>query len=121
MKLYLMLLVLVSGIAVQGQSTNAPMKVLPLTNSTPHRLADSLEAQTGGHGLPSINLSELKPNEVARGKVIFSGIAVEAVKTGRPLQLINPLAPPAYGSPDDNIVRDPTSRRTYLKIFAIKF
>jgi hypothetical protein len=72
----------------------------------------------GGHG---INLAELKPNELPAGRFIISGITVEAFKQRNLLQLINPLAPARYGSPDDNIVRDPTAHRTGLKIFALRF
>jgi hypothetical protein len=91
-----------------------------LTNSTPTHAGQSLQAQTARER-PTVTFTELKPNEMASGNVILSGIAVEAVKQRNPLQLINPLAPPQYGSPVDNIVRDPTSHRTGLKIFAIKF
>ena len=80
-----------------------------------------MEAQASLGGLHGINLAELKPNELPAGRFIISGISVEAVKQRNPLQLINPLAPPQYGSPDDNMVRDPTSHRTGLKIFAIRF
>ncbi len=121
MRLCLILLLLAAAFAVEAQSTNAPLKMAPITNAPPSQAGQSLEAQTALGGLKGLTLNELKPNEIAAGKLVFSGIAVEAVKKSNPLQLINPLAPPQYGSPDDNIVRDPTSHRTGLKFFAIRF
>ena len=121
MRLFLILLLLSGACAVQGQSTNAPIKVVPVTNSPPSQAGQSMEAQTALGGLHGMNLTELKPNELPAGRFIISGIAVEAVKQRNPLQLVNPLAPPQYGSPDDNIVKDPTSHRVGLKVFAIRF
>jgi hypothetical protein len=121
MRLSLILLLLSGACAVQAQSTNAPLKMVPMTNSLAGQSDQSMEAQTALGSLHDISLAELKPNEVKQGKFIFSGIAVEAVKQRNPLQLINPMAPPQYGSPDENIVRDPTTHRVGLKIFAIRF
>ena len=121
MRLLLILLLLSGTCAVQGQSTNAPSKVVPVTNAVPSQTGQSMEAQTALGGLHGMNLSELKPNELPAGRFIISGIAIEAVKQPNPLQLINPLAPPQYGSPDDNIVKDPIRHRAGLKVFAIRF
>lgn len=124
MRLYLILLLLFTASVVQAQLTNSPnspLKLTPITNSLPSQAGQSMEAQTALGGLHRINLTELKPNEIAQGKFVFSGIAVEAVKKSNPLQLINPLAPADYGSPDDNIVRDPTTHRVGFKLFAIRF
>ena len=64
----------------------------------------------------------VKPNEMVKGGIIYSGIAVQVVKTDNPLQLINPLAPPKYGSPEDNVMRDSFTGRVFgLKIFSIRF
>lgn len=122
MKRCLLLLLLFCALTVRAQSTNAPLLKLPLTNAAPTLAGQSLEAQTTGAGLPGLNLNELKPNEVARGRFLYSGIAVELLKKRDPFQLINPLAPPEYGSPDDNLVRDPPVGRVRgLKFFAIRF
>lgn len=122
MRLFVILLGLLTAFVVNGQSTNAPETRVPLTNSVPSRPGQSLELQSIGAGLPSMTFTEIKPNEFVKGTHIYSGIAVEAVKKRRPLQLINPLAPPEYGSPEDNVARDPINRRaTGLKIFAIRF
>src|SRR4051812_43455241 len=58
-----------------------------------------------------------KPNEVRRNGVSYSGIFVQLRKTDRPLELINPAAPPEYGSSHDNTVYDPQTGRTGLKLF----
>ena len=63
-----------------------------------------------------------KPNETKSKKVTYSGIAVQTAKADRPLHLINPAAPAAYGSGENNIARDPiTQKVSGLKLFAISF
>ncbi len=65
---------------------------------------------------------EVKLNEAYFGHLTFSGIGIELVKAGNPLQLINPAAPAAYGYADDNVVRDPiTGRASGLKVFSLQF
>lgn len=119
---YLMLLLLFVAFAAKAQSTNAPSASAPTTNSIARPAGQTLQAQTSERGMPAIGLNQLKANEIAHGKFVYSGITVEAVKKRNPLQMINPLAPAEYGSPEDNIVRDPINRRvTGLKIFAIRF
>lgn len=67
-------------------------------------------------------LREEKPNEIKRDNVSYSGIFVELSKTDQPLQLINPGAPPEYGSTEDNTVRDPINGEVSgLKLFSIQF
>ena len=62
------------------------------------------------------------PNQIVRGNVIYSGLAVQVMKAHNPIQLLNPAAPPQYGSALDNLDRDPTSVRAFgLKIFSIRF
>ncbi len=95
------------------------------TNSTASATAvrkPSFEAQTSGGNINTFILREPKPNEIIHGKATYDGIAIELYKTRRPLQLLNPLAPARYGSPDDNVVRDPiNSRATGLKFLSIRF
>jgi hypothetical protein len=62
-----------------------------------------------------------KPNEMKRNGISYSGILVQLVKTDKPLELINPAAPPEYGSSEDNLVRDPHTDRDGLKLFSIQF
>jgi hypothetical protein len=54
-------------------------------------------------------------------QVVYSGIAVQAVKKSNPLQLINPLAPVTYGSGEENLIREPAGRNDGLKIFSVSF
>jgi hypothetical protein len=54
--------------------------------------------------------------------VTVSGIAVAAVQADNKLQLLNPVAPPEYGTSEDSVVRDPiTGKVSGLKILAIEF
>ena len=68
-----------------------------------------------------LTLQPVKPNEIKRGHVTYSGILVELAKTDRPFELINPAAPAKYGSGEDNVVRDPNTGREGLKFFSIGF
>jgi hypothetical protein len=132
MKTLLALFIVLATLTVHAQSTNAPQPQAGSTNSaitggkTATGAPDKGSLNTGSSSTVSRFNLELpatsKPNELAKGNVTFSGSAVEVVKTKRPLQLLNPLAPPQYGSPEDNIARDPVNGKvTGLKIFAIKF
>ena len=67
-------------------------------------------------------LDELKPNEIKAGPISYSGIAVEIVKLGNPLELINPAAPAEYGFAEQNVIREPADGKVSgWKIFSIKF
>lgn len=118
MKSCLVLIVVLAASALYAQSTNAPA-----TNAVSGAHALGFEARTAGPGSePTFVLRQAKPNEIFKGDIIYSGIAVELFKTRRPLQLLNPRAAPQYGSPEDNLVRDPINgRSTGLKLFAIRF
>ena len=124
MKCLLALPIVLITFAVHSESTNA---VVNATNSLgPNAVStqtvQSLEAQIAKNFQGTLTLNQPKPNEIVKGRVVFSGIAVEAVKQRNPLQLFNPLAPPEYGSPEDNLVRgSPNGRPIGLKIFAIRF
>jgi hypothetical protein len=59
--------------------------------------------------------------EIRRGNVTYSGIAVQAIKARNPLHLVNPAAPPEYGSGANNAVRDNKGKVVGLKLFAISF
>jgi hypothetical protein len=62
-----------------------------------------------------------KANEIKRNGVTYNGILVELAKTDNPLQLINPAAPPEYGSSEDNVVRDANGEQRGLNLFSIHF
>jgi hypothetical protein len=86
--------------------------------------ADRLLESTGAQrGKPATGLAgAAKPNEILKGNVAYSGVAVQLLKAPNPLQLFNPAAPPQYGSAQDNLVRDPTTGRAFgLKIFSLRF
>lgn len=113
MKRLLMLFTVVLVFRATAQPTNAPA---PGPSPTL-----SFQAQAAARESPA-TLKEVKPNEIVSGKVTYSGIAIEAIKTGRPFQLLNPAAPAQYGSPEDNLVRNPINNRIVgLKFFAVRF
>jgi hypothetical protein len=94
-----------------------------LTNSAPAPAPGPFQAQAAARAkeTPAV-LLQPKPNEIVVGNVTYSGIVVEAVKTGKPLQLLNPVAPPIYGAPEDNVSRNLLNGKiTGLKFFAIRF
>ncbi len=65
---------------------------------------------------------EQKPNQTVRGDITYSGILVEAAKVDNPLQLLNPAAPAEYGEAEDNLLRDPITRKASgLKFLSIQF
>lgn len=85
---------------------------------------ESMESQlsTRLNKAVSISASEVKPNEIEKGKVAYSGITVSAFKTDNLAQLFNPFAPARYGSALDNALQDPaTGRARAWKVFSIQF
>jgi hypothetical protein len=73
-------------------------------------------------GVPELAFYEPKANELAVGRHTFSGVAVQVIKAKRPLQLLNPVAQPQYGSGWDNIEWFPASGSgPMLKLFSIDF
>lgn len=92
------------------------------TNDISNGSGALFQTQSIGRGQTNFVLKLTKPNELSLGRLTLSGIAVEAAKTPNPLQLFNPRAPIEYGSPEDNLVRDPIHGRvTGLKLFSIRF
>ncbi len=91
-------------------------------------MGSDFNAQVGKATAPSSN--EVKPNEIVKGNITYSGIVVEMLKTDNPLQLVNPFAPAKYGSADDNTITDPVTSKVYdptvgisrpWKLFSIRF
>ena len=66
-------------------------------------------------------LQSEKPNEIKRNGVTYSGILVELAKTDKPWELLNPAAPPEYGSSEDNVVKDANGGQRGLKLLSIGF
>lgn len=75
----------------------------------------------------SLYVTPRPPNQLSLDGVSCSGIVPLLLKNHNPLQLINPFAPPEYGSGFDNLVPGTvkldsnTSRPTGLKLFSISF
>ena len=93
-------------------------------NARPAETEGSLEYRlAAGLTRSSAALSKgAKPNEIVKGKITYSGIAVQLLTTDNPLQLVNPTAPAGYGSPEDNVIRDPVKGTVSgWKIFSIRF
>ena len=88
------------------------------------RAQDSMESQLNARLLKasSLSLREVKPNEIVKDDIVYSGIAVQAIKTDNLLQLFNPAAPAKYGSAEDNTLRgSSTGRASAWKFFSIRF
>ena len=94
------------------------------SNAQPAETEGSLEYRlAAGLAKSSAALSKgAKPNEIVKGKITYSGIAVQLLTTDNPLQLVNPVAPARYGSAEDNVIRDPVKGTiSGWKIFSIRF
>jgi hypothetical protein len=62
------------------------------------------------------------PNEISLGRHQVDGIAIQLINTDNPLQLINPAAPERYGSADNNVVPDISTRKASgLKLLEFQF
>lgn len=115
MKMFLASTLLAVGLTAFSQSAgNDPME---------SQIQRGLSEKENGN---LITLQTEKANEIRHGRIRYNGIFVQLVKTDNPLQLINPAAPPEYGSSRDNLVVDPNngpgnSSRQGLKLFSINF
>jgi hypothetical protein len=135
MKTFSLLILAFSILAARADSTNASGPLTLSTNvSVGQQAATNAPTPAGSRSetlstdlskqlAPStIIVLEPKPNELSLGRLKVSGIAIEAVKTGEPLKLINPFSPPTNSSPEDNVVRDPFNGKVNgLKVFAVHF
>jgi len=85
-------------------------------------LNPTIEKELKKHGDRSFVISTLdKPNEITHGRVTYSGIGVELVKTGNPLQLFNPYAADDR-SGYENLHLDPINGKpSGLNLFSIRF
>jgi len=93
-------------------------------NAQPVTSEEALESQlaTRLSKASSLIAYDVKPNEVVRDRVSYSGIAVQLLKTDNLLQLFNPAAPAKYGSAEDNVLRDSVSgRASAWKLLSIGF
>lgn len=110
---FLTLLMMFSAAGAAAQTTNAP----------PVAQEEALEADIVVRARETpLALREDKPNQIQGRKLSYSGVPIFVLRTRHPLQLINPAAPARYGDAEDNVVRDPVTRRVSgLKFFCIKF
>ncbi len=73
-------------------------KASPVTTNAPTPQAEKvLQAQPHRSflkGAPQLTFAEPKANELALARHTYSGIVVQVIKAKRPLQLLNPFAPP---------------------------
>jgi len=68
-------------------------------------------------GIPLVSYDTIVGRRAA-----YSGIAIQLFRAPNPLQLFNPWAPAAYGPSEQNLARDPiTKRPAGLRFFAIQF
>jgi hypothetical protein len=137
MKIYVLVFVftLFTVYDVSSQSTNAALIAgtnfaavvdanEPVATNNPSDLSPPPFTTELTRPFAPANLAPLepKPNELQFGNVRASGIAIEAVKTGKPLSLINPFNPPTNSSAEDNVVRDPfTGKFNGWGVFTIHF
>lgn len=108
--------------AATGRSQN--------TQTTPGEtppLRDSIESEVNreiwrqSQGASPLFPPTPKANEITINGVTYAGSLVEMAK-GNPLQMVNPAAPPQYGSPIDNVTWSLTWQRvTGLRLFSIQF
>lgn len=64
----------------------------------------------------------LKPSRMTGDRYSVSGITVQAIKSRRVLQLLNPIAPPKYFAAAENVVREPRSGRVEgLRFLSLEF
>jgi len=112
------LLVIFAASAAGAQPTNAP----PAKVTSPQATQTVQSRGVAEIKQPVLVLQSPKLNEIVKGKITYSGIAVAAVKSRHPLTLLSPLASPEYGGPEDSVVRDPATGRVLgLKLFALQF
>ncbi len=110
MKTILIAAIIVLGVEISNSQTTLPQ------DSFASRFA---QQQADEHFL---SVPPQKPNEMTVNGRAYEGIFVQMAKTSNPLELINPAAPPEYGSSEDNVVFDPiTGNASGLKLFSVRF
>lgn len=125
MRIYLLVLLASLGTVAAGAQP-ATTVAAQATNSMPARFEQAGQGTIRVLRRPiderTAQLPEVKPNEIRTPAISADGIAVQAVKSGNLLQLINPFAPARYGKAEDNVVQDDvTGRIVGLKFLSIHF
>jgi len=69
-----------------------------------------------------LTLENPKLNEITHERFSYEGVLVTATRSNLLWELLNPAAPPEYGSFEDTVVLDPiTGRVSGVKLFSIRF
>jgi hypothetical protein len=116
MKPLLMVFVLFAALGAQAQTA-------PTDTSMESQIRRSL---LQGRNRDLLTVPPERANEIRNGRVSYDGIFVQVVKTDDRWQLINPAAPPEYGSSRQNVIDNPSARpevdqRKGLNFFSIRF
>jgi len=70
----------------------------------------------------AVEFRQPRSNELQTERFTYSGILIQALKSDNFLQLLNPFYRSDSVSPEDNLIRDPLSKRSKgLKLFALEF
>jgi hypothetical protein len=101
----LFLVPLLGAFAIHAQTAPDPQPSSPPSNPAQKLQAGSGEGMVSrvSPAAPTLTIKPAEPRT--------RGVAVQAVKTSNPLQLINPFAPASYGTGEQNISRAPTTPR----------
>ncbi len=121
MKQFLIFAVLLIGLTAYSQSTTS--------NDMQSQIRRSLQEN---RNRSLLTLRTERANVVRHGEVTYEGIFVQFLKSDNKLQLINPAAPPQYGSGRDNLIEDQSpelgagpergnSGHEGLKLFSVGF
>jgi hypothetical protein len=93
----------------------APAQTKPADSSANLELSTLARSYTFGLPAPTYD-------SFVGERVVYSGIVVQLFRAPQPFHLINPWAPAAYGSGEQNLVLDPLTKRPVgWKFFAISF
>lgn len=104
--------ILLCGLVVLGITAGLARADNSLESQLPTRLGKAI----------SLSAGEVKANQIVKGEVAYSGIAVSVIKTHSMLELFNPFAPAAYGPALDNTLQDlDTGKARAWKLFSIQF
>jgi len=106
---------LTSAAKVAQGTSNAPAE-------PPISLTEIQRRQSFLEDTSILALAAPAPNDLILGGRTFSGVFIQAIKAEHPLQLLNPAAPPQYGSGWDNLEAFPASVSSPgIRLFSLRF
>ncbi len=86
---------------------------------------DQLSAATSQHGTTLLQRrhSVQSHRPVAEAGPQVTGVIARAIRSGNPLQMLNPLAPAKYGTAEENVLLDPDVPGKWdgIKLLGISF